>query len=88
MKLLPRLPIPDIKAKFKPVADHFVWTPSSIERVREMVMSGMSARMIAPEFGVSRNSIIGVCHRNGITRKPKPVSIRGPVRVWLGRDGR
>lgn len=43
------------------------WKPEDVETVRELAAKGMSAQQIASHFyRVSRNSIIGLCHRKKI----------------------
>jgi hypothetical protein len=41
------------------------WTPERLDRLRLMVKT-MSAGMIAAELGVTRNAVMGICHRAGI----------------------
>lgn len=68
-----------------------VWTPENIERVRAMAASGLSATQVAGQIGgVSRNSIIGIAHRNkfqftGRAGNPNPAgSTRAaPDRVFI-----
>lgn len=42
------------------------WTDEQIEAIRGMVAEGKFYSVIAERFGVTRNSIVGVCSRNGI----------------------
>ena len=42
------------------------WTEARIARVRSMVARNRPTAEIARALGVSRNAIIGLCHRNGI----------------------
>lgn len=45
------------------------WTDEAIGHVRELAEVGLSAREIAANLMVTRNAIIGVCSRRGITLK-------------------
>lgn len=42
------------------------WTDELIERMRELAVSGLSYHAIAAELGISKNAVIGKCHRLGI----------------------
>jgi hypothetical protein len=42
------------------------WSADSIDYIRTLANSGQSGREIAARFGVTRNTIIGICHRNAI----------------------
>ena len=42
------------------------WTPTDLEAIRGFIAKGYSAARIGLEFGVSRNAIIGLCHRKKI----------------------
>lgn len=71
-----------------------VWTPENIERVKAMAASGLSATQVAGQIGgVSRNSIIGIAHRNkfqftGKSGNPNPPgSTRtAPDRVFIPKS--
>ena len=54
------------------------WTPERIELVRQLyIVQGLSARQIAEKMGdVTRNSIIGVVHRQGWSLPPKDAQAR------------
>jgi GcrA cell cycle regulator len=45
-----------------------VWTPSKVERLREMAAKGLSAGQIARLLreGMTRNAVVGKCARLGI----------------------
>ncbi|WP_279479895.1 GcrA family cell cycle regulator [Aureimonas sp. SK2] len=43
------------------------WSEDVIEKVRELAAAGKSASKIGAEIGASRNAVIGLCHRRGIT---------------------
>lgn len=44
------------------------WTPENIDRIRAMAGDGLSASQIAGQIGgISRNAIVGVGFRHGIT---------------------
>ena len=46
-----------------------IWTDERIERLKELWNLGMSASQIAAKLGgTTRNSVIGKCHRLGLTR--------------------
>lgn len=54
------------------VAKHRVgqsWPDEVIDQVRAQAEAGLSAREIASELGVTRNVVIGLCSRRGITLK-------------------
>lgn len=42
------------------------WTTTEIAKIQELAKLGQSASMIGARFGVTRNSIIGVMHRNRV----------------------
>ena len=42
------------------------WTDELIERMRELAVSGLSYHAIADELGISKNAVIGKCHRLNI----------------------
>lgn len=42
------------------------WEADDIRVIGKLAKAGCSSAQIAGEFGVSRNTIIGVCYRNGI----------------------
>ena len=42
------------------------WTDELIERMRELAVSGLSYHAIAAELGISKNAVIGKCHRLNI----------------------
>lgn len=60
-----------------------LWTTGEIQRIRELAADGLSAREIAGHFdGRTRNSVIGVIHRNNIKLRAKELSVpRPPVRT-------
>lgn len=45
---------------------HTKWTPERVAAVRDLAGAGCSGNEIAACFGVTRNTIIGVCWRNKI----------------------
>lgn len=51
-----------------------IWTPAMIERARRLALDGNSGSEIAAVFGMTRNAIIGVCHRNGISLRSRPAA--------------
>jgi len=60
-----------------------IWTAEAKARVAELWAQGYTASQIGAVFGVSRNSIIGLCHRQGYTcppRRTKPTSPPPPLR--------
>ena len=50
---------------------HVIWTESAKAKVRELWAEGYSASQIGAVFGVTRNSIIGLCHRNYYPHPPR-----------------
>lgn len=42
------------------------WSAETVNHIRTLANEGQSGREIASQFGVSRNTIIGVCYRNAI----------------------
>ena len=42
------------------------WSDEDLQRVRDLATAGQSAAGIAAAFGVTRNSICGLCHRKSI----------------------
>lgn len=51
--------------------------------------SGLSARQIAEQFeGCTRNAIIGICHRNGLTMADKPLKSKAEVPRAYKRERR
>ena len=63
------------------------WSEERVEKLRELWFSGWSASECGAQFGVSRNSIIGVVHRRGwqrMLRRQRPpaskaVRLAGPT---------
>ena len=45
----------------------FKWTPQNVQKLTKMLAKGMSARQIAEDFGVTRNSVIGKANRLGLS---------------------
>jgi hypothetical protein len=43
------------------------WSAESVNHIRTLASEGHTGREIGLRFGVSRNTIIGVCYRNKIT---------------------
>jgi hypothetical protein len=43
------------------------WSAESVAAIRTLANEGRSGREIAAQFGVTRNTVIGVCYRNKIT---------------------
>jgi hypothetical protein len=43
------------------------WPAESVAAIRSLANEGLTGREIGARFGVSRNTIIGVCYRNQIT---------------------
>ena len=43
------------------------WPAESVAAIRSLANEGLTGREIGARFGVSRNTIIGVCYRNKIT---------------------
>lgn len=52
------------------------WTDEKIARVETLWKQGLSCTLIGREFGVSRNAIIGLCHRRGLRRDEPIIPIR------------
>jgi GcrA cell cycle regulator len=65
------------------------WTPDLVERVKALWKEGYTAAQIAARVGaVSRNAVIGVIHRAGLSglrkevgQQAKPVAARPPTRI-------
>lgn len=64
------------------------WSREIIEGIRQDAEAGLSASQIALKHGnVTRNSIVGVCHRNGIklkggnSRERKPRTYQPRIRI-------
>lgn len=57
------------------------WHTNNIGKIADMLREGWTARQIGAHFGVSRNAVIGVVHRNpvlreiGFKRSPGPQNI-------------
>lgn len=57
------------------------WYTNNIEKIADMLREGKSASEIGAHFGVSRNAVIGLVHRNkelreiGFKRSPGPQNI-------------
>ncbi len=47
------------------------WTTNSVERLKKLWADGDTARQIAIELGITRNSVIGKVHRLGLPGRPK-----------------
>lgn len=57
-----------------------VWTPEKIEELRQFVeVQKRRTRIVADHFGISRNAIIGACHRYKI---PMPQQRPGVSSKW------
>ena len=56
------------------------WKPDQIEIVKKLTEDGLSAQKIGDVFGVTRNSIIGLWHRNKIKVPDKPHARRAVPR--------
>jgi len=52
------------------------WTPSRIERLRQMAKTGRTSYEISRALGCCRNSVCSRCHRMGIRLRGRPF---GPV---------
>lgn len=50
-----------------------IWDSATLDRLRELAASGMTAAQMAEAIGgdATRNAVIGACHRNGIPFGPK-----------------
>lgn len=73
------------------------WQPEQIDMVRSLVAEKLTAAQIGAKLGVTRNAIIGICHRRGIAlNKPaqqytktgllierKPTKVSGSRRLLL-----
>lgn len=60
-------------AKPKPPANPIkIWTDEEKAQVANLWMQGYSATIIGRQFGVTRNSVIGICHRMKLTRREGP----------------
>lgn len=52
------------------------WRPEQIAEVRRLIeVDRLTARQASDRLGVSRNAIISVCHRYGITMRPPGVRL-------------
>jgi GcrA cell cycle regulator len=67
------------------------WTPERVERLNELFEEGLSTAEIGRRMGLTKNTVIGRLHRNGMTRRdtgPKFVPQRnffdfnGPGCLW------
>lgn len=65
--------------------DEDIWPPERIERMRDLVESGMSARAVGVHLGCSRNAVVGKCRRMGFPLLIPPVG--GTKRLTGGRYG-
>lgn len=45
------------------------WHTNNVEKIADMLREGKSASEIGARFGVSRNAVIGVVHRNPVLRE-------------------
>lgn len=55
--------------------DYTDWTDERIEILKALYKDGLSASQIAAELGgISRNAVIGKCHRLGLTGRPRKSS--------------
>lgn len=43
------------------------WSAENVARLHELIATGKSASIIAGELGITKNSVIGKCHRLGIS---------------------
>lgn len=62
------------------------WTPEQMARLRDLIAAtpAMSASQIGAALGVSRNAVIGICHRRGL-RLPRPSADKGYIGGHLER---
>lgn len=63
----------------RPSQAKFDWTDEAVEKIRAYLASGLTASQIAAALGpgVTRNSVIGKCHRDRIALKPPHRSTTG-----------
>ena len=59
------------------------WTPERIQTLRTMVEDGLSSNQIAAKLRISRNSIMGAIHRNGISLKRPPAVMSAADRAAM-----
>lgn len=64
-------------------ANGFKHSEEYVNNIRQLTLEGKTAREIGELLGVSRNSIIGIWHRNDIT-PPNKRFPRGPRQAHLG----
>lgn len=64
------------------------WTVERIEEVRRLAKEGFPASKIAQRFRVSRNAVIGLCHRRGIKlgARPAPKMDKAKENRWTVDD--
>jgi GcrA cell cycle regulator len=68
-----------------PKSDNDIWPEWRIERLRDLVESGLSAREVGVHLGCSRMAILGKCRRMRIPLLIPPVG--GTKRLMGGRYG-
>ncbi len=49
------------------------WAVANLDAIRALWLDGVSASAIAERFGVSKNAVIGLAHRNKFPARPNPV---------------
>lgn len=62
---------------------NFLWTEDKVKKLLELREQGLSARLIANEMGVTRNSVIGKVHRLGLKFRSTKWSFSQSVREGL-----
>ena len=65
-----------------------VWSAERIERLTSLFNEGMPLSQIAEAFGVSKNTISGICWRKGLSRKPghTTTSAQRLDALWVSLD--
>lgn len=63
------------------------WTEEEITQLRKLAREGLSGAQIAERFGITRNAILGKCHRLGIKLQGKrPGRPKAARRTTLRED--
>ena len=67
-----------------------IWLKSHADRAERLWRSGWTARQIANVMSksdrvVTRNAVIGLMHRKGLSGRDDPISLPGPV--WALPEG-
>jgi GcrA cell cycle regulator len=54
----------------------FNWTTTAVETLKSMFADNQPARIVADEFGITRNAVIGKAHRLGLSHPKLPARPR------------